>query len=111
MTKKIKKIGVALKHVKTGFRANALCAWKVPQEKLDEIAKIMGNFQEVSHCYDRKTTNKDWDYNLYTMIHAKNRKICEEIIEQISHITGIKQYQVMYSKKEWKKATMKYFCE
>lgn len=108
--KKIRKIGAVIKHRKAGFKANALCAWSVPPEKIDEIANIMCKNPAVSHCYDR-ATSENWNYNLYTMIHAKTREECDNIILQLSQDTGIKNFQVMYSKKEWKKTSMKYFCE
>ena len=77
--KKIRKMGAVLRHREAGFTANALCAWNVPPEKLDEVAKIMSSHPAVSHCYDR-TTAPNWNYNLYTMIHAKSREECEKII-------------------------------
>ena len=61
--KKIRKMGAVLRHREVGFKFNALCAWEVPAEKLDEVAKIMSNHPAVSHCYDRNTA-PNWNYNL-----------------------------------------------
>lgn len=108
--KKIRKMGAVLRHREAGFKANALCAWEVSPEKIDEVAKIMSENPAVSHCYDR-TTEPDWNYNLYTMIHAQTRDECDKIISELSESTGVKNFQVLYSKKEWKKTGMKYFCE
>lgn len=108
--KKIRKMGAVLRHREAGFKSNALCAWEVPPEKIDEVAKIMSENPAVSHCYDR-TTAPNWNYNLYTMIHARTRAECDEIINNLSESTGIKNFQILYSKKEWKKTAMKYFCE
>ena len=108
--KKIRKMGAVLKHRKAGFIANALCAWYVSPERLDEVAQEMIKNPAVSHCYDRSTT-PNWNYNLYTMIHAKSRQECDEIIKNLAETTGLDQFQILYSKKEWKKTAMKYFCE
>ena len=108
--KKIRKMGAVLRHREAGFVANALCAWSVPPEKLDEVAKVMANNPAVSHCYDRNTA-PNWNYNLYTMVHAKSREECERIVKSLATSTGIEQFQILYSKKEWKKTSMKYFCE
>ena len=108
--KKIRKMGAVLRHREAGFTSNALCAWNVPPEKLDDVAKIMRSHPAVSHCYDR-TTAPNWNYNLYTMIHAKSREECEKIISELSAATEIENFQIMYSKKEWKKTGMKYFSE
>lgn len=108
--KKIRKMGAVLRHREVGFNANALCAWQVPPDKLDEIAHIMVSHAAVSHCYDR-TPAPNWNYNLYTMIHAKTREECEKIIDELSTLTGVTNYKILYTKKEWKKTGMKYFCE
>lgn len=108
--KKIRRMGAVLRHREVGFKANALCAWHVPPEKLDAIAKIMISDAAVSHCYDR-TVAPNWNYNLYTMIHAKSRAECDKIIEKLSDATGITDFKALYTKKEWKKTGMKYFCE
>ena len=107
--KKIRKMGAVLRHREAGFVANALCAWSVPTEKLDEVAKEMVKNPAVSHCYDRNTA-PNWNYNLYTMVHAKSREECEKIVKSLAGSTGIEQFQILYSKKEWKKTSMKYFC-
>ena len=106
--KKIRKLGAVLRHREVGFKFNALCAWEVPAEKLDAVAKIMSAHPAVSHCYDRNTA-PNWNYNLYTMIHAKTREECDAIIAELSRSTGVENRQVLYSKKEWKKTSAKYF--
>lgn len=106
--KKIRKMGAVLRHREVGFKFNALCVWEVPPENLDAVAKIMSSHPAVSHCYDRNTA-PDWNYNLYTMIHAKTRAECDAIISELAAISGVQSYQVLYSKKEWKKTSMKYF--
>ena len=106
--KKIRKMGAVLRHREVGFKANALCAWNVPPEKLDEVAETMSKNPAVSHCYDR-TVAPNWNYNLYTMIHAKSREECDAKISELAKNAGISDYRVMYSKKEWKKTGMKYF--
>lgn len=107
---KIRKLGAVLQHRTAGFKSNALCVWEVPPDKLDEIAAIMSAHAAVSHCYDR-TPAPNWNYNLYTMIHAKSREECDAIINELSKLTGITNFQALYSKKEWKKTAMKYFIE
>ena len=108
--KKIRKMGAVLRHREVGFHANALCAWQVPSDKLDFIAQVMISHAAISHCYDR-TPLPNWNYNLYTMIHAKTRDECEKIISELATLTGITNYKILYTKKEWKKTSMKYFCE
>jgi DNA-binding Lrp family transcriptional regulator len=104
----IRRFGATLHHQKAGFSANAMVAWIVPDIKVEEAGTIMAGFREVSHCYQR-VTQGDWKYNVYTMIHGNNRDECREIARRISKNTGINEYDVLFSEKEFKKTSMEYY--
>ncbi|MHC6180144.1 siroheme decarboxylase subunit beta [Clostridium sp. JNZ X4-2] len=104
----LKRVGAVLYHRRAGFKANAMVAWKVSKKDVDSVGNYMASLSYVSHCYERKVCDL-WEYNLYTMIHARNREKCNEIIENISYKAGIEDYKVLYSIKELKKTSMKYF--
>ncbi|MFO7971823.1 MAG: winged helix-turn-helix transcriptional regulator [Desulfobacterales bacterium] len=104
----IRRFGATLYHQKSGFQANAMVAWKVEEDRIDEAGEKMASFNEVSHCYRRNPT-VDWPYNLYTMIHAKDEESCREIARNISIITQINTYSLLFSRRELKKTSMKYF--
>ena len=106
----IRKMGAVLRHREVGFSSNVLCAWEVPEGQLEQVALKMSVNPAVSHCYDR-TTAPGWPYNLYTMIHGHSRKECEQIADMLGKANGITNRMMLYSKKEWKKTSMKYFCE
>ena len=108
--KMIRKMGAVLRHREIGFAANALCAWEVPEERLDAVAEAMAASPSVSHCYDRNTA-PGWPYNLYTMIHGHSREECEQIADTLGRENHIENRVMLYSKKEWKKTSMKYFSE
>lgn len=108
--KKIRKMGAVLRHREVGFKANVLVAWVVPQERLDEVALQMASHPAVTHCYDR-TTAPGWPYNLYTMVHGRSREECEAIARELGEENGVTERTMLYSKREWKKTSMKYFCE
>lgn len=108
--KKIRKMGAVLRHREVGFKANVLAAWVVPQEELDTIAQEMARHPAVTHCYDRMTA-PGWPYNLYTMIHGHSREECEAIASELGEAAGVTERIMLYSKHEWKKTSMKYFCE
>ncbi|WP_196594481.1 siroheme decarboxylase subunit beta [Pectinatus sottacetonis] len=104
----IRKMGAVLGHYTAGFLANVLCAWVVPVDRMDEVACAMAAHAAVSHCYDR-TTTPDWPYNIYTMIHATSRDKCDAIADQLAVENGLSQRVMLYSIKEWKKTSMRYF--
>jgi DNA-binding Lrp family transcriptional regulator len=104
----IRRFGATLRHQEAGFGSNAMVAWKVPENKVDEVGSAMAGFREVTHCYQRQV-EKDWLYNLYTMIHGESREECYRIAKRISQETGIRDYVLLFSEKEFKKTSMKYF--
>lgn len=104
----IRRFGATLRHQEAGFNSNAMVAWEVPKEKIEEAGKAMAGFNEVTHCYYRRP-QKTWKYNLYTMIHGNTRKECHEIALRMSEQTGIKEYVLLFSEKEFKKTSMEYY--
>lgn len=106
----IRRFGSVLRHQKAGFTANAMGVWKVPEERTEEVGKIMAGFREVSHCYQRPALS-DWPYTLFTMIHAQSSDGCREVMQKIARATGIKVYDMLYTQQELKKSSMQYFIE
>ena len=104
----MRRVAAILHHRKAGFKANAMGVWNVPLDKIEEIAPKMSSLKSVSHCY-RRPTYPDWPYSLFTMIHGKTAKDCESVIKSLSEMSGIKEYDSLYSSKEYKKTRLKYF--
>jgi DNA-binding Lrp family transcriptional regulator len=104
----IRRFGATLRHQEAGFSSNAMIAWYVPDDRIDEVGKILAEFREVTHCYQRKT-QKDWKYNLYTMVHGNNHDECYQIAERMSRAVAINDYVLLFSKKEFRKTSMEYF--
>lgn len=106
----IRKMGAVLRHREVGYSSNVLCAWVVPEDRLGEVAASMAENPAVSHCYERNTL-PEWPYNVYTMIHGHSRKECNEIAGEIAGRNHLTDKAMLYSVKEWKKTSMRYFCE
>ena len=104
----IRRYGATLRHTKTGFTANAMAAWQVDEDRIDEVGSKMASFREVSHCYRRNPTDR-WPYNLYTMIHASDEDACRQTAQNMSEATSVENYTLLFSRKELKKTSMVYF--
>lgn len=100
--KKIRRFAASVAHRKIGINSNAMTVWRVPPERVDEFGPIMAGFPEVTHCYERPTY-PDWPYNVFTMIHGYTEEECERVIEAIKEKTGLDDYVILYSEKEFKK--------
>lgn len=88
---------------KAGYLNNAMVVWDVDINDADSIAEIMVKYTEISHCYLRKKC-AEFPYNLYTMIHAKTQKERSGIIKDIIKKTGLYNYIILKSVKEFKKS-------
>ena len=106
----MRRVAAILHHRKAGFRANAMGVWDVPIDKIEDIAPKMAAFKSVSHCY-RRPTYPDWPYSLFTMIHGRSPKDCNNLIKKLSEISGIEKYDALYSSKEYKKTRLKFFSQ
>jgi DNA-binding Lrp family transcriptional regulator len=98
----IRRFGASIGHRAIGITANAMCTWNVPNDQVEKIGAIMAGFSEVTHCYERPR-REDWPYNLFTMVHAYTRDECRKVAKQISRTTGIDDYSILFSEKEFKK--------
>ncbi|MDP2216379.1 MAG: AsnC family transcriptional regulator [Methanolobus sp.] len=98
----IRRFGASIGHRDIGILANAMCIWNVPEERVENVGRIMASFPEVTHCYERPR-RPGWEYNLFTMVHSYTREDCEQVAARISESTGIKDYRLLFSEREFKK--------
>jgi len=106
----MRRFAAVLHHRTAGFQANGMGVWAVPDERCDEVGLKMASFAAVSHCY-RRPTYPDWPYSIFTMIHGRRVDECYAVMEEIARETGIREYEVLFSTKEYKKVRVKYFLE
>lgn len=104
----IRRIGGILYHREVGFKCNAMVVWVIPEDSLERTARVMCSFKEVTHCYERPTSD-NWPYNVFTMIHGENKEQCEDIVKQICENIKFCEYKILYSSRELKKSSKKYF--
>ena len=104
----MRRFSAVLHHRRAGFKANAMGVWRVPQGRAVEVGNTMAKSPWVSHCYERPTF-PDWKYTHFTMIHATSREKCEDVARDISEATGVTDYMLLYSNREYKKTRVRYF--
>ncbi len=104
----IRRFGATLRHQQTGYSANAMVAWQVSEDRVDEVGEKMAAFRQVSHCYRRNPTDS-WPYNLYTMIHANDEQSCRETAREMAEAAALDNYTLLFSREELKKTSMVYF--
>ncbi len=108
--KLMRRFAAVMNHRSAGFKANAMGVWAVPDDQLEEIGQAMASFALVSHCY-RRPTYDDWPYSIFTMVHGKNAAECEATIAAVHDATGIDEYALLWSVKEYKKTRVRYYTD
>ena len=105
----MRRFSASINHQGLGFKANALACWKVPLEMVKTTGKKMAAFQEISHCYERRTSPL-WPYNLYAMMHTGTKEACESIADKVSSESGLDKngFVLLFSTKEVKKTRVRY---
>jgi DNA-binding Lrp family transcriptional regulator len=104
----IRRFGATLRHQQTGYKANAMVAWRVSENRIEEVGQKMAAFRQVSHCYRRNPTDS-WPYNLYTMVHAGDQESCRETAREMAATADVENYTLLFSREELKKTSMVYF--
>ena len=104
----MRRFSAVLHHRKAGFRHNAMSVWRVPEERAEEVGAILAASPWISHCYERPLF-PDWPYSHFGMVHATTKEKCEEIVRGLSEQTGITDYLLLFSTREYKKTRVRYF--
>jgi len=105
----MRRFSASINHNSLGFTANAMACWKVSSDIVETAGKKVAAFQEISHCYERRTSPL-WPYNLYAMMHAGTKEACESIADKVSSESGLDKngFVLLFSTKEIKKTRVRY---
>lgn len=103
-SKIIKRFGVVVRHHELGYKANAMTVWNIDDDKVSQLGACMGEFDFVTLCYRRPRRLPEWPYNLFTMIHGKDRDHVLSNIELLVNQCGLDtvKHQVLFSTKRFK---------
>ncbi len=106
----LRRYAAVLRHREAGYRANAMTVWR-PRTGADMegIVKVFHDSPFISHLYLRTLYPGKWEYPLFAMIHARTDEDLRDIIEGLSLKSGIDDYQVLRSLKEYKKERVVYY--
>ena len=105
----IRRIGAVPNHYTLGFRGNGMSVWDVPDEKVRMHGRAIGNLDFVSHAYQRPRHLPEWPYNLFAMVHGKDRSEVMEKVKTIADMLGEdnRAHEVLFSTRILKKTGMR----
>jgi DNA-binding Lrp family transcriptional regulator len=79
----IKRLGVIVRHRELGYRANAMVVWDIPDAEVSAVGRMLAVESGVNLCYRRPRRLPDWPYNLFCMMHGRQR---EQVLERIERL-------------------------
>ncbi len=84
----IRRIGAVPNHYSLGWNANGMTVWDVTNEQIDALGQQVGALEFVSHCYRRPRLMPGWPYNLFAMVHGRDRDEVAAKKLQIAELLG-----------------------
>lgn len=105
----IRRIGAIPNHYALGLTANGMSVWDVDDDAVADIGRAVGALDFVSHCYERPRYPPLWPYNLFAMVHGRDRDEVREKVACIAALTGpaARAYDVLYSTRVLKKTGLR----
>jgi len=105
----IRRIGAVPNHYALGYTANGMSVWDVPDERVRELGEMIGSLDFVSHCYHRPRHRPVWPYNLFAMVHGRDRAEVEAKVSTIAERLGSADggHTVLYSRRILKKTGLR----
>ena len=105
----IRRIGAVPNHYALGYSINGMTAWDVPDGRIEVLGAEVGALDFVSHCYHRPRHLPEWPYNLFAMVHGRDRGAVERHIDTIASLLGgdDRGHRVLYSTRILKKTGLR----
>ncbi|MDD1017086.1 AsnC family protein [Pseudomonas rubra] len=99
-----RRLGLVLNHRALGYTANAMLVLDIPDALIDEVGQRLGREPQVSLCYQRPRRLPQWRYNLFCMVHGRQRERVEAQITALleRHLLSDLPYQILFSTQAFK---------
>lgn len=94
-----RRVGLVVNHRALGFAANAMLVLDVPDALVDEVGRRLGQAPGISLCYQRPRRLPQWQYNLFCMIHGRQRDRVEAQVQALleEHWLSDLPHQLLFS--------------
>lgn len=106
----LRRFGVVVRHHEAGFSHNAMTVFDVPDAQVDHYGAALAAQQGVTLAYRRERA-PGWRYNLYCMVHGRNRDAVDAALVTAIAQSGLQSHPhtVLFSRRRFKQAGARYF--
>lgn len=107
----LRRFGVVVRHHDVGFAANAMTVVEAPAAQADTIGAALAAQPGVTLAY-RRTTDPRWPYNLYFMVHGRERDSVQALVDSALAASGADRlpHATLFSIRRFKQTGGRYFA-
>jgi DNA-binding Lrp family transcriptional regulator len=108
----LRRFGVVVRHHEAGFAHNAMTVFDVPDALADACGERLAQQPGVTLAY-RRARDSGWPYNVYCMVHGRDRAAVEAAIAAAAAGAGLDATPraVLFSRRRFKQCGARYFGE
>jgi DNA-binding Lrp family transcriptional regulator len=106
----VRRLGVVVRHRALGYVANAMLVFDAPDDEATRIGEALADEPHVSLCYRRTRAAPEWPYNLFCMLHGRERVGVRARIEHLRARHGLHHlaHDVLFSRRCFKQTGAHY---
>lgn len=106
----LRRFGVVVRHHDLGFAANAMTVIQADAAEVDAVGAALAAQPGVTLAYQRAVDPR-WPYNLYFMVHGRERAAAEALVAQALEATGAARlpHATLFSVRRFKQTGGCYF--
>ncbi|HVH04307.1 MAG TPA: AsnC family transcriptional regulator [Amaricoccus sp.] len=105
----VRRVAAAPNHYALGVTANGMTVWDLDDPRASELGRQVGALDFVSHAYLRPRVSPLWPYNLFAMVHGRDRDEVEAKRAEIAALLGaaVRAHDILYSTRILKKTGLR----
>ncbi|MDL2338184.1 MAG: Lrp/AsnC family transcriptional regulator [Pseudomonadota bacterium] len=106
----LRRFGAIVRHHEAGFAHNAMTVFDVPDGQVDHCGAVLAGQRGVTLAYRRERA-EGWPYNLYCMVHGRDRSAVRSAIASAIECCGLdaQPHAVLFSRRRFKQVGARYF--
>lgn len=106
----IRRFGVIVRHRELGYTANAMVVWDVPTAIVRKTGRQIADMPDVTLCYRRPRRPPAWPYNLFAMVHGRDRDAVLHRVDRITEQAGLSDAPraILFSRRRFKQRGARY---
>lgn len=106
----VRRRGLVVRHHELGYRANAMAVWGLAEAEIDEVGRRLAGYDFVALCYRRPRRPPLWPYNLFCMVHGRDRETVRRRIARLNAELELeaRPQALLFSRRRFKQCGARY---